>query len=437
MSALAALTTTFLKLKSNNSSARIDNLIFHLHYRITAVILTAAAILVTSTQHFGKAISCGPPPPSLTTDLLENYCWTRSTFSLQTPRTNDPYPGLNTLKDGDTILQHTYYQWVWLVLTLQAAMFYFPRYIWKKIENKRISRLVKGLTEPISDKQTTSVRISMLTQYVLRNWNNFNFSAFAYFMCEFLNFLNVIAQIYVIDVFLGGTFTTYGLRVLQYGFLEPEYRNDTLVVIFPRVTKCSFRAFGPSGGIQVHDAICVLPLNLLNEKIYVFLWFWLVFLAVPSALVLVYRILLFVCSPLRVKVLHWQYDSFRSRRLDRMVSGGKIGDWLFLNLLAKNVDELALDMLLDEFGKENEELSDDVKVRIPNSCEYCDGATVELLGQNLAESKRKRRFVGDKLLQGVHKVGDQVVLAKGEGGSRFESIYSGPYKVLQRLGANG
>ena len=52
--------------------------------------------------------------------------------------------------------------------------------------------------------------------------------------------------------------------------------------IFPRVTKCKFWKYGPSGTVQKHDALCVLSLNIINEKIYVMLWFWLVILSILS-----------------------------------------------------------------------------------------------------------------------------------------------------------
>ena len=47
-----------------------------------------------------------------------------------------------------------------------------------------------------------------------------------------------------------------------------------------QITKCTFHKFGASGSVQKFDGICVLPLNIINEKIYVFLWFWFVLLAV-------------------------------------------------------------------------------------------------------------------------------------------------------------
>ena len=75
------------------------------------------------------------------------------------------------------------------------------------------------------------------------------------------------------------------------------------------MAKCTFQKFGPSGSLQKHDALCVLPLNIINEKvnsfslsslkhkkmnpfqIYVFLYLWFVFLAAVSGIWLVYRIL--------------------------------------------------------------------------------------------------------------------------------------------------
>ena len=47
-----------------------------------------------------------------------------------------------------------------------------------------------------------------------------------------------------------------------------------MIYIFPRMTKCTFHKFGASGEVEKHDALCILPLNIVNEKIYIFIWFW-------------------------------------------------------------------------------------------------------------------------------------------------------------------
>lgn len=56
------------------------------------------------------------------------------------------------------------------------------------------------------------------------------------------------------------------------------------------MTKCHFQLFGGSGTIQKFDALCVLGMNIINEKVYVVLWFWFMFLAVVTGITLVVRI---------------------------------------------------------------------------------------------------------------------------------------------------
>lgn len=61
---------------------------------------------------------------------------------------------------------------------------------------------------------------------------------------------------------------------------------DSYLVLFLcyQVTKCIFHKYGPSGSIQQHDALCVMALNIIHEKIYAVLWFWLLFLFIVSVI---------------------------------------------------------------------------------------------------------------------------------------------------------
>ena len=100
-----------------------------------------------------------------------------------------------------------------------------------------------------------------------------NFYTGAYVLCEVLNFVIVVTNIFLTDSFLGNEFTQYGVEVLSFiNADDPETRIDPMNRVFPKVTKCDFRKIGPSGNIIRYDVMCVLALNILNEKIYVFLW---------------------------------------------------------------------------------------------------------------------------------------------------------------------
>lgn len=102
---------------------------------------------------------------------------------------------------------------------------------------------------------------------------------------------------------MGGEFFTYGVKVLELSQMNQENRYDPMVAIFPRVTKCTFQKFGPSGTIQTHDALCILAMNILNEKIYVFLWFWFIILMIISGLALVYSVALMILPSIREAIL--------------------------------------------------------------------------------------------------------------------------------------
>ena len=104
-----------------------------------------------------------------------------------------------------------------------------------------------------------------------------------------MNLANCSIQIYLIDRLLGGEFTTYGLQVLAFAMLNDEERDDPMVRIFPKVTKCTFHNFGASGTIQQFDGLCILPINMINDKIYIGIWFWLFILLLLSVGFMVYR----------------------------------------------------------------------------------------------------------------------------------------------------
>ena len=103
--------------------------------------------------------------------------------------------------------------------------------------------------------------------------------------------------------FLGYQFTTYGWDVLTVTAQSPEDRADPMNMVFPKVTKCTFHKYGPSGTITRHDGLCVLALNSINEKIYVFLWFWFVFVAMFSAMAILYRMVMLLVPGLRVNAI--------------------------------------------------------------------------------------------------------------------------------------
>ena len=72
---------------------------------------------------------------------------------------------------------------------------------------------------------------------------------------------------FLMDRFFDGAFLTFGLEVISFAEQDQEDRLDPLIYVFPRMTKCTFHKFGTSGEVEKHDALCLLPLNIVNEKV--------------------------------------------------------------------------------------------------------------------------------------------------------------------------
>ena len=116
------------------------------------------------------------------------------------------------------------------------------------------------------------------------------------------------------DRFFDGAFLTFGLEVIAFAEQDQEDRLDPLIYVFPRMTKCTFHKFGTSGNIEKHDALCILPLNIVNEKIYIFIWFWLLILGMLTFLVLVYRVAIIFSPYIRAYVLRMRFRLVRDNQ---------------------------------------------------------------------------------------------------------------------------
>jgi hypothetical protein len=89
--------------------------------------------------------------------------------------------------------------------------------------------------EPIIDEDAKADQISLIVKYFRLHRGTHAFYAMRYFGCEILNLINVIGQIYFIDMFLGYEFRTYGLDVVNMTEMEPEERVDPMSIVFPKV----------------------------------------------------------------------------------------------------------------------------------------------------------------------------------------------------------
>lgn len=181
-----------------------------------------------------------------------------------------------------------------------------------------------------------------------------NTYAIRYFLCETLCLVNIITQLYMMNSFFDGEFFSYGLRVMTFSDQNQEERGDPMVFVFPRVTKCIFHKYGASGTIQKHDSLCLLPLNIVNEKTYIFIWFWFMILAALLTVLVLYRALLLSAPSLRPKVFHWWHKLVPIEVAEALSRKTDVGDWWLLYTLGDNMDPLIYREVVSELSKKIE-----------------------------------------------------------------------------------
>ena len=126
------------------------------------------------------------------------------------------------------------------MVKFQALLCYFPHFLWKSWEGGKLRLLLQDLDAQTLDtgRETTQNKRHVIVNYILRNVRTHNVYVGKFIFCEFLNLVNIIGQMYLMDVFFNGHFTTYGSEILTISNAEDEKRSDPMAKVFPKMSKC-------------------------------------------------------------------------------------------------------------------------------------------------------------------------------------------------------
>ncbi|KAI1289666.1 Innexin shaking-B [Halotydeus destructor] len=337
------------------SRVHIDNSIFRLHYSLTVIMLLAFCVVVTTKQYVGDPIDCVMGATGVSQSLINTYCWIHTTYTIPSSLHKEvgrevPHPGIDNTHDVTEYKYHRYYQWVCFVLFFQATLFYIPRWLWKMWEGGRIQALMMDLDVAVCSRTEKDQKRRLLVEYLNSSKGHHDWYAARYFFCEILALINVVGQMFMLDKFFDGEFLRYGLEVIEFHQMDQEERIDPMIRIFPKVTKCKFYMYGPSASLQMIDSLCLLPLNIINEKIYICVWFWFLILGALTAVMIMFHLVLIACPPVRVYVLNMRYRLTQLDHLHTIVRKTSIGDWFLIYMLGNNVDSVIFKDLIEDLA---------------------------------------------------------------------------------------
>lgn len=329
-----------------------------LHYRMTCLLLLVAVTMLTCSEWISgtdSIIDC-MHGPGLPETVVKWYCYIQGTFVI--PRhyvDSDTKLGNDVSQTGvgpynpekDDISVKAYYQWVPFMLFLQCTMFYVPHMLYEHAEGNKVKRIIGSLHLFVLNQEKRKASVDDLAKYFVETLGIHDFWSIRVLLAHSIYLVNIVGQIFFTDAFLGNEFTKYGVSVLSVFNQDSSDRIDPMSQVFPRVTKCTFHKYGPSGDIQRHDVQCILPINIINEKIYILFWFWLMVLTVLTILDVLSHLILVSVRGVRWTILNRKLNTCPNYKLVMMEIDLHIicrsltfGDWKLLYHLIRNMDSV-------------------------------------------------------------------------------------------------
>jgi len=423
MSVVAAL-GELKKYVKHKPRADVSNTIFKLH-RISTALLIGCSILTTSKQFFGDPIHCMLGGGSIPLQVFQSYCFMSGTYTLPNIVTNvSAHPGVSTghvhaggAEDGT--VYHNYYQWVCLLLVIQASLCYLPWGIWKAVEGGRVGKLLVKISEDPLTEIRISDQVAGLGDFLHSHRGWFNSCAMKLLICQTACLILTVSQLYAIDMVLGYQFLSIGSNLLNLDII-----NQALTKVFPKVVKCSMIYMGPSGNPVNNSGMCTLPINIINEKIYLVMWIWFIILIAVTVLSLFKQFLLLVLPSLRQIYLGKRSEFSSGNMVFSLASRFTYGDIVLLQLIAKNVDSAQFSALLSHLSDKLAHPSHP-NTSVPDGCDKLPSHLNTFVPDG--DEMRFRGDAGDKLTLPYHH---NTVVADGYHGDEIMLMETGARKKI-------
>ena len=365
---------------SKLSSAADDDWVDRLNHLWTVVILVIFAVFISGGQYVGSPIECWTPAhfTGAFVSYTKSYCWVKNTYYIPT---HQDIPTEHHRRDSEEL---TYYQWVPIILMFMAFLFKFPCMVWRAFNSAsaiNLDKIVQMTTvTQIGSGEKRKETIIHIAQYMdrwLEAHRHHKLNIFVrmrqrlskvfcfcwgkrdgtyltglYIVVKALYVTNVICQFFLLNGFLGGWYNLYGFEVMA-GLMNDADWNESRR--FPKVTLCDFD-IRQLQNVQRYTVQCVLPINLFNEKVFIFLWFWICLVALittGNALFWLYRVLFHQSRVGYIKKYLKSLNQLKSLEdkssARRFADNFLRDDGIFvLRLVAKNSNDILLAELISE-----------------------------------------------------------------------------------------
>uniref|UniRef100_A0A915P7L4 Innexin n=1 Tax=Meloidogyne floridensis TaxID=298350 RepID=A0A915P7L4_9BILA len=288
------------------------------HY--TPLLLTIFMLVTGTIDTFGKPINCMVPAEfsGPWASFVHQYCHVTGTY-VKVPSKTTTLPVADAVEyvDGSEAptsyldekeerIYINYYQWVPFLLIGLAVGMRLPHFLLRlghsssglksdgneqRTKCSNFSDVDFSVVSEICDKVKTGhaenrlQNINTAANYIfqivkhrgMRGIGNKTILFYTFF--KLANLLMVIAQIFLLNVFIGYGNPFWGITLARQILIPIETAtspSQNSFIYFPRVSYCQFHRdfLGLIQGGMTQETRCTLGINMLNEKVFLILFFW-------------------------------------------------------------------------------------------------------------------------------------------------------------------
>ncbi|KAL3858981.1 hypothetical protein ACJMK2_009225 [Sinanodonta woodiana] len=269
------------------------------------------AILVAWRQEAYSPIECWSPQHMTNQEILATglICWNSYLIHYPLRDNNDESLGLDpffqthkipavsrkryekSLNGLDYDVYNTYYQWIPFILLLQSLLFKCPEFLFHVIHGycgitfHKIAALTNGY-QTLSTSEDRR-RFSQEIAAYIHNWCSLVVSRWCFtglhIFIKVLNCINVIVQLALLNNFLLFRQDKIGSYASTIFGWDLSWNSTTVYhsYRFPPTVLCMLE-IPVEHTIHKYSIMCELPMNILNDKLFKFIWIWLVFVCVVT-----------------------------------------------------------------------------------------------------------------------------------------------------------
>ncbi|CAF4168835.1 unnamed protein product [Rotaria magnacalcarata] len=285
-----------------------DDFVDRLSRYYSVLIFSVFIVIVSSVQFVGKPISCFAPASF--SDAHRTYadfiCWISDTYFISIDA-EIPEPDDLEARQGSNAIR--FYQYVPFILMLQACGFFLPGFFWRSGSSRLGIPLQKHLDQlnmsrrsiaepPMYRRQLIRNVASRLDQYFrMRHRAIIPKLTFLYLLTKLIYIMNIFIQLTSLHYLMNFELK---FNSLLHHFIVYSNTIRHVSLQFPTNVLCDFVVRFLGKNKHRHTVQCVLPINVFNEKIFIFAYLWLIFLLICALYNLLIQWLLFILLHRRV-----------------------------------------------------------------------------------------------------------------------------------------